>query len=287
MDPRIQQIIRMIPLLRDGPVVVTPLEGGLTNRNLLLTRNEHRLVLRLAGENSSLLGINRHTEHRCACTAASAGIGAEVIAFFPEHEALVTRFLEGPVLTPDDVRRPATLRRVVSSLRRFHEGSPVPGRFCVFETVRSYYQLAQARPVVFPSELAGALETFARIERDLESEDLRWPCHNDLLPSNFVDDGATVRILDWEYSGMGDRFFDLGNLAANNLFEDAEESMLLELYFGEIRPGHQPRLRRMRLASDLREAMWGFLQTGISTLAFDYGDYGRRHLERFLARSQR
>jgi len=38
----------------------------------------------------------------------------------------------------------------------------------------------------------------------------------------------------------------------------------------------------MRLASDLREAMWGFLQAAISTLDIDYLAYGRKHLERFI-----
>ena len=37
------------------------------------------------------------------------------------------------------------------------------------------------------------------------------PCHNDLLNANFIDDGARIRIVDWEYAGMGDRWFDLGN----------------------------------------------------------------------------
>jgi hypothetical protein len=85
---------------------------------------------------------------------------------------------------------------------------------------------------------------------------------------------------------MGDRFFDLGNLAVNNQFDAEHESRLLELYFGIVRPEDHRRLRLMRRASDMREALWGFLQSGISTLDVDYVAYGTRHLDRFLSQSE-
>src|SRR5262249_11551736 len=128
-----------------------------------------------------------------------------------------------------------------------------------------------------------AFERFAGIQRTLSTDEMPCPCHNDLLPGNLVDDGVAVRIIDWEYAGMGDRFFDLGNLAANNLFEEEQDQLLLAIYFGEVRSRELERLRLMRLASDMREAMWGFLQAGISTLDVDYLGYGRKHLERFLS----
>lgn len=84
---------------------------------------------------------------------------------------------------------------------------------------------------------------------------------------------------------MGDRFFDLGNLAVNCEFNGEHERLLLELYFGEAHPSDMRRLRLMRLASDMREAMWGFVQSAVSTLDEDYLAYGRKHLDRFLTRS--
>ena len=104
-----------------------------------------------------------------------------------------------------------------------------------------------------------------------------------MLAANFIDDGRAIWLIDWEYAGSGDRFFDLGNLAVNNAFTEAEERALLAAYFGEARPADVRRLRLMRQASDLREAMWGFLQSAISGLDVDYFAYGCRHLDRFLA----
>jgi thiamine kinase-like enzyme len=134
--------------------------------------------------------------------------------------------------------------------------------------------------------LERALELLARIEQDSLSDDPPCACHNDLLAGNFIDDASAVRIIDWEYGGTGDRFFDLGNLAANNEFDDEHERTLLASYFGEVHPDDLRRLRLMRLASDMREAMWGFVQSAISRLDVDYLAYGRKHLERFLDSSE-
>ena len=59
------------------------------------------------------------------------------------------------------------------------------------------------------------------------------PCHNDLLPANLIHDGEAMRIVDWEYAGMGNRYFDLGNLSVNNRFNEAGDEWLLECYWGE------------------------------------------------------
>jgi thiamine kinase-like enzyme len=108
------------------------------------------------------------------------------------------------------------------------------------------------------------------------------PCHNDLLASNFIDDGHTIRILDWEYAGMGDLFFDLGNFSVNQSLNEEYSKLLLLYYFGEVRPADLAHLNLMRLGSDLRESFWGFLQMGISELDFDYKEYAHHHLNRFL-----
>ena len=109
------------------------------------------------------------------------------------------------------------------------------------------------------------------------------PCHNDLLPSNLLFDGDRVRIIDWEYAGMGDRYFDLANFAVNNELGDAGELALLEAYFAERPTARQvATLRLMKFMSDFREAMWGVVQTVLSELDFDFEGYAGKHFERML-----
>ena len=92
---------------------------------------------------------------------------------------------------------------------------------------------------------------------------------------------SCLRIVDWEYAGMNDRFFDLGNFAVNNELGDADELRLLEAYFGGPPvPAQVAALALYRYVSDLREAMWGVVQTVLSDLDFDYRAYAAEHLER-------
>ncbi|HLJ68058.1 MAG TPA: phosphotransferase, partial [Chloroflexota bacterium] len=172
--------------------------------------------------------------------------------------------------------------RVTESIRRYHRGGAVQGRFSPFETVRSYYARARHECVAFPGGLGLALALLERVEALLPRGTPIGPCHNDLLPANLIDDGRQIWIIDWEYAGLGDPFFDLGNLAANLELSEEQERALLETYSGEIRENDLRHLRLMRLASDMREALWGFLQSGISTLDFDFFAYGSQHLDRFL-----
>lgn len=285
MDDRLAALRSALPLPPDA--TITPLDGGITNHNLLVEAGGTRCVLRLAGERTDLLRIDRAVEVACSRAAAAAGVGPEVLAFLPEHGALLTRFLQGRVLAPGDLTQQDALHRVVDALRRFHAVPAVPGGFSPFDVVRDYHDRAHRHGVLFPPEMTGALRLLDAIEGALQSNEPACPCHNDLLPANLIDDGSQVWIIDWEYGGMGDRFFDLGNLAANSHLDPDGEIALLEAYYGRLEAEHLRRLRLMRLASDLRESLWGYLQAGISHLDVDFEAYGHNHLDRFLAGAAR
>ena len=107
------------------------------------------------------------------------------------------------------------------------------------------------------------------------------PCHNDLLSANFIRTRRGVRIVDWEYAGMGDRYFDLGNFAVNNELDSEGEAALLSAYFPAAASERRlAALQLMRFMSDFREAMWGAVQSTISDLDFDFSDYCEKHFER-------
>ena len=280
----IRDLLPQFPQLRGRNVAWQPLDGGLTNRNYLLDVDGESFVLRIAGANTELLGIDRRREFECLQAAAAAGVGPEIIAW--QSSLLLLRFLPGKPLTVEDLHAPQVKKRLAGALRACHE-QPVSedlGRFSPFEAVRTYHALARERHVSFPQTLDTALTMLKRLEAGLQPTEPARLCHNDLLPANFIDDGKGIRIIDWEYAGRGDRFFDLGNLAVNAQWTDEEEAAFLADYFGEARPDDLRRLRLMRLVSDLREALWGFLQSAISPIhepAY-YLDYGAQHLDRFL-----
>lgn len=282
MDSRIEHVLNQIPGWSPAEVQVTPLEGGITNQNYRVDIAGESFVLRIGGKGTHLLGIDRGRESICTTIAAQLGIGAEVIAFLPSEEVLITRFIVGTGISPETAAQPEILCRIANAMRRYHGGPAFPGTFSPFETVRSYHTVAREYGVSFPEIVGEVFALMGRIEQALEPVQQRRPCHNDLLASNFIDDGETIRLLDWEYAGMGDLFFDLGNFAVNQSLDEERCKLLLHSYSGQVRPEDLAHLHLMRLASDLRESFWGFLQLGISELDFDYAEYAHQHLHRFL-----
>ena len=278
---------RLVPLL--GPVEgePQPLEGGITNRNYRATFAGSEHVIRLPGRDTDVLGIDRAAEGAAASAAAAVGIAPPVTALLEDPPCLVCAFVAGRQVVEDDLRGPDLLETLARTLATLHgSGANVPVSFSAFRVVEDYEASARRRGAQVPDDYTAAHGRAARIEAAFGGGDHEPVlCHNDLLAGNLLVDGDDIRIVDWEYAGMGDRWFDLGNLAVNNGLGPAEEERLLTAYLGE--PADDRRraaLALMRFMSDFREAMWGVLQSTVSDLDFDFESYAREHFER-LART--
>jgi thiamine kinase-like enzyme len=279
-DPRLQKVLEV--LWPDRESTLSLITSGITNANVKVEVDDEAFVVRLPGTDTELLGIDRNAELQATKTAAAAGVGPEVVDFV--DGCLVTRFVTGEPIPEGDLQREDVLANVARSIRAIHTAPPIPSSFPVFRIVERYRELAAARGVTIPQAYTAAHESAAQIERAFDTSPIpAATCHNDLLNANFLRDGDHVWIVDYEYAGMGDPFFDLGNLSINNgLHEDAQE-VLLRLYIGDVRETHRARLALMRIMSDFREAMWGVLQQALSTIDFDYVDYAEKHFRRLEA----
>jgi thiamine kinase-like enzyme len=260
-----------------------PLEGGITNRNFRVRFAGEDVVVRLPGKDTELLGIDRLAERAAGELAARVGVGPEVVAMLDDPPCLVTRFVVGEPMTPEELRAPAAVTEVAAALRSLHACEErLLNSFSSFRVVESYAARMADRGATVPASYEWAASAALRIEATLVGpEHEPVPCHNDLLAANFIRSQRGFRIVDWEYAGMGDRYFDLGNFAVNNELDEADEAALLSAYFEA--PASERRLatlRLMRFMSDFREAMWGAVQSTISDLDFDFTDYCEKHFER-------
>jgi thiamine kinase-like enzyme len=276
-DPRLEKVLAQLWPGREP--VLTPITSGITNANVKVDVDGEAFVVRLPGADTELLGIDRHAELEATRTAAAAGVGPEVVDFV--EGCLVTRFVEGTPIPEEDLQREEVLELVVRSVRAIHAAPPIPSAFPVFRIVERYRALAAERSVPIPAAYDRAQALAERIEGAFGVNPMpETTCHNDLLNANFLRDGDHVWIVDYEYAGVGDPFFDLGNLSINNGLGAEAQEMLLRLYLGDVRDVHRARLGLMRVMSDFREAMWGVLQQGISTLDVDYVAYADKHFAR-------
>lgn len=264
-----------------GPLSGEPvaLDGGITNRNYRLTLGAHEYVVRLPGKDTDLLGIDRHAERIANTAAAALGI-APAVALSLE-ECLVTDYIACAPVSKNEVAD--GVEEIAAALRAFH-GSPthLPTRFSVPDLLDDYADIVCRRGGTLPGEYAHVVSVARRIEGALGPTDPR-PCHDDLLPGNIIRALADGRlmIVDWEYAGMGDPRFDLGNLAVNNDLDDrAEERLLASYHRATPSDSQSAALKLMRVLSDAREGAWGVVQAHVSELDFDFRGYAAEHFQR-------
>jgi len=264
---------------------IKELTGGITNRNYKITVDGESFVLRLGGNETQFLGIDRKNEYECSLLASKVGIAPEPTAFLEPEGYIVARFISGKDIPLDEIGTEENICRVVESIKAYHALDFFPGSFSPFRVAEEYVKTARSFHVKLPDKMDWYLEKSREIEQAMYGRkplQLR-PCHNDLLNGNFIDDGTRIRILDWEYAGMGDIFFDLGNFAIQHEFNDEQDEIVLKAYFGSPTDAQRAHQKLMKVMSDLREAMWAQVQRGVSKLDFDYEGYGQKYFKRFEA----
>jgi thiamine kinase-like enzyme len=259
-----------------------PLEGGITNRNYRVTLGERRYVIRQPGKDTNLLGIDREAERLANETAAGLGIAPAVAAAL--EDCLVTDFIACRSVGSHEIA--AAVEQIARALRSFHDSpARLPASFHVPHLLERYAAVVAARGETLPDGYAELVDVASRITTTLALARAR-PCHNDLLAGNIIraqDDGRMM-IVDWEYAGMGDPRFDLGNLSVNNGFDESVDERLLLAYHDEApSDARRAALKLMRVLSDTREAAWGIVQGAISELDFDFQRYAQDHLDRLRA----
>ncbi|HZF14887.1 MAG TPA: choline/ethanolamine kinase family protein [Steroidobacteraceae bacterium] len=264
---------------------IVPLTGGITNRNYRVTDGGgERYVVRL-GRDIPAHGVMRFNELAAAKAAFAAGISPEVI--YAGDGVLVSRFIAGETFTPELVREPRNLPRIVDLVKRCHQDIPRHFQgpaliFWAFQVVRSYLALLEANRSnpydIGLDVLAGYCD---RLEQALGPVTIVFG-HNDLLAANIMDDGRRLWLIDWDYAGFNSPLFDLANLASNNELTAGMEALVLDRYFGPAEAAAQRRgFLAMKCASLLRETLWGAASRITSSLDFDYTAYARDYLARF------
>ncbi|MGB8858394.1 MAG: phosphotransferase [Ilumatobacteraceae bacterium] len=286
----IEALVRRVPGWGNQRIELKPLHGGITNTNYVATVDGAPAVVRVPGERTELLGIDRANEAEAALRAAELGLGPAVLGELPEIGTLITALVPGRHLEPSPFT--ARLGDVVRLLRTFHDSGPLRGAFPIHRVVEWHARDASSYGVVPPTSYGRLHQQSRRIEAVFALAPLPpVPCHNDLLPGNvlFEEDSDRVWLLDFEYAGMNDRFFDLGNLSVNCGLDAAGDEELLRLYFGAVTPSRRARLQLMKMMSEFREGMWAVVQQAISTLDTDFVSYANERLancERLAGRPQ-
>lgn len=289
VDTDVNDAIAALPCW-SGAVQISPLIGGLTNRNFRVSdQSRQNFVVRI-GRDLPEHGVMRFNELAAARAAYAAGIAPQVV--YAANGFMVSRFVAGDALTAARVRDPRMLERIVELLRRCHRDVPnhLEGPallFWVFQIIRSYLRFLAVRGATPEREALSTLAARAeRLELAVGAVNIVFG-HNDLLAANLIDDGQRLWLIDWDYAGFNTPLFDLANLATNNRLDVSLETALLESYFGAaVAPATSQAFAAMQCASLLRETLWATVSILTSNIDFDYRSYRDDYQRRFEIRWQ-
>ena len=272
LDEALQRLPRL-----GQPREVTELPGGLTNHNYRVRTPTHDVVVRISPPGTELLAIDREHEWHNSTVAASVGVGAPVVEYLPGEGVLVVGFLPGRTYGPDDVA--ANLPRVAAAARRLHGGPEFASRFDMFEVQRGYLRIVRDRGYAVPEGYDALAPAAARVEAALASRpEPLVPCHNDLLAANVLDDGGDLRFIDYEYSGMNEASFELGNLVNESQLDHDHLVELVGAYHGRVTPRLVARAELWGLAGRWAWTLWGAIQHGVSDVDHDFWEFAmERH----------
>jgi thiamine kinase-like enzyme len=285
LDPaRFQEIVDRVTEISGWPSAVEDLPGGLTNRNLKVTTPRGPIVVRVSDGATPLLSIDRDREHINSVAAAEAGVGAPVLDYRPGRGLIVFGFIEGRTCAASDLHDVPTLRRVARACRRLHEGPRFDGSFDMFEVQARYLDIVREHGFRLPDRY---LEFRPAVERVRAALDVRAegtaPCHNDLLPENFIDDGTKIWIIDYEYSGNNDPCFELGNIWSEADLPLEHLTVLVEEYYGRAYRHKVARARLFGLMAKYGWTLWASIQDAVSTIDFDFWSWGMEKYTRAVA----
>jgi len=280
---QVDQAVSRVSLWKDREVRITPLSGGLTNENYLVEVGGQRYVMRLPGQSTELLSIDRANEIYNTKAAATTGIGPTVLEHVAGVDVMVLEFIPGPTMSAKTLQSSRMAARMAKSFHRLHAAPRFLQDFNMFRLIETYLGIVDAHEVAIPPDYRDWLPTVAEIERAVSTGALPLaPCHNDLLCENFIDDGTALRIVDYELSGNNDPCFDLGNTAQEAEFDQELRAALCEAYFGTVDPRQLARMNLFALMSDVGWTLWGAIQAKISKVDFDFVGYYRGRWDRAL-----
>lgn len=267
----IEDAVSKIEDWKGREISIEPLSGGLTNTNFRVLVDGIPYFIRVPGESTELLAIDRKNEVHNTKAAAQAGVAPPVVYHLPEYDVMVLKFLEGQTMSKESLNRPGMPVRMAEAIKQLHAGPRFYSDFNMFRLTEYYLNLCKERDIKTPDGYLERMPMVRRIEEAISARPLPTvPCNNDLLAENYIDDGKQLWLIDYEYSGNSDPTFELGNTCQEMQFNAAQIEEVCAAYFGDVTAEKIARMKLNMIVSDVGWGLWAAIQAKISTIDFDF-----------------
>ncbi len=269
--PIIDEVVAKIQDWQGKNIVIQPLSGGLTNTNYKVEVDGTPYFVRVPGESTELLAIDRANEYHNSKAAAEANVAPKVLYHLPEYSVMVLEFLTGKTMSKESLSADGMPTRMAKVIKKLHGGPRFLTDFNMFRLTEYYLKICAERDIRIPDGYHDRMPTVARIEQAMNVKSLATvPCNNDLLAENYIDDGKHLWLIDYEYSGNNDPTFELGNTCQEMQFNEGQIREVCAAYFGEATPSMIARMKLNMIMSDVGWGLWAAIQANISKIDFDF-----------------
>ena len=267
----IDKTVAKIEDWRGKNILIETLSGGLTNTNYKVTVDGTPFFVRVPGESTELLAVDRSNEHFNSKAAAEAGVGPKVLYHLPEYNVMVLEFIDGKTMSKDTLKAPGMPTRMAQAIKKLHAGPRFLTDFNMFRLTEYYLKLCDERDIPIPDGYLERMPIVQQIEKVMSVKPLaNVPCNNDLLAENYIDDGKSLRLIDYEYSGNNDPCFELGNTCQEMEFNEEQIREVCAAYFGSASANMIARMKLNMIMSDVGWGLWAAIQEKISTIEYDF-----------------
>ena len=267
-------------------ISLTPLSGGVTNGSYLAQMQTHQYVIRIPGDGTNQY-INRAHEVSNLQQASSLGCVPKIIHADGETGVIITQYLDQNLpMNRADIHNPEHLRLICERMGSVHcSGLRFGNEFNIVEQMRTYQQLLAKMSFIYPQELLQHMNKLEGVIDELfaHPEEIQLvPCHGDPKLNNFLLQGNKLWLIDWEYSGMAEYYFDLVNLVMTDDLNKEEEELFLSAYEQYVHlPVNRRKYLMYRIAADYLWIFWHLIKLHQGELV----EYNTRSWKRRLARA--
>lgn len=264
---------------------ILPLTGGLSNETYRIKVNNQDMVVRFNMKNSHLFGINRDRELFFHGFAAMIGISPNIVYSDPNHQVLITRYIESKTPSADEIKSKPMISKVVALIKKCHQqrngkkGSEMP-----YLIIKKYITHFRKDNKNLPATLEDSLKVAEKLQALFSNDSLRMS-HNDLFSRNIlINDRDELQLIDWEHANWGSQYYDLASLAEEDNFNNEEKAYLLKCYFEQVNKDTLLHFKSMCALYRLQSALWAFMKSElVGNSGYDYNKAGWEHYEIFLS----
>ena len=279
----IDEVVDKITDWRGRQIEIERLSGGLTNTNYRVSVDGVPVFVRIPGESTELLAVDRKNEHFNAQAAAESGVGPRILYFLPELDVMVLEFLRGETMSNAQLSGEGMPSRLARTIKHLHGGKRFLTDFNMFRLTEYYLRVCAERSVPMPDGYPEHMPAVRRIEQVMSIHPLATvPCHNDLLAENYMLVGGELRLIDYEYSGNNDPCFELGNTCQELQFDQTRQAEVCSAYFGSASEAMLARMKLYMIMSDVGWGLWAAIQARISKIDYDFWGWATERWGRAL-----